>query len=154
MQRRDIRGSVDRSQAPAVARPPGPTAETAFAPPALNAAWRRVQANGGGPGGDGETIAVFAARLHPPIATLPGALVPLRDRRMSDASFAYRPGRSVAQALAAARAEVARGRRVVVDADIARFFDNVPHGPLLAELGIWLDDPRLIAVIALWLRSF
>jgi group II intron reverse transcriptase/maturase len=173
------------------------TPEAAFAPAALHDAWRRVRANGGGPGGDGDTIDSFARQLDRRLAALaadlasgryrPGplrrvaiakpaggkrelaipclrdrvaqtallnALTPQLDHRMSETSFAYRPGRSVAQALAAARTQVAQGRRIVVDADIAGFFDNVPHAPLLAELGIWLDDPRLLALIGLWLRGF
>lgn len=175
----------------------GLTPEAAFTPAALHDAWHRVRANGGGPGGDGETIDGFGQQLDRHLSALaadlasgryrPGplrrvaiakptggqrdlaipclrdrvaqtallnALTPRLDHRMSETSFAYRPGRSVPQALAAARTHVAQGRATVVDADIAGFFDNVPHAPLLAELGIWLDDPRLLALVGLWLRGF
>lgn len=82
------------------------------------------------------------------------AIVPAIDLRMADESFAYRPGRSVAQALARARALVAAGHCWALDADIERFFDSVPHKPLLVALTAWIDEPRLLALIALWLRSF
>ena len=82
------------------------------------------------------------------------ALMPALDRRMADESFAYRPGRSVAQALDLARRLIGGGLAFIVDADIERFFDSVPHRPLISELAIWLDDPRMLALIALWLRSF
>jgi CRISPR-associated protein Cas1 len=81
-------------------------------------------------------------------------LTPILDGRMANESFAYRPGRSVAQALALARAMIGRGLAWVVDADIERLFDSVPHGPLLHDLTIWLDDPSLLGLIALWLRVF
>ena len=40
------------------------------------------------------------------------------------------------------------------DADIAAFFDNVCHGRLMDDLGIWLDDARLRFLIRQWLRGF
>lgn len=82
------------------------------------------------------------------------ALGPSLDARMAEESFAYRPGRSVAQALTMARALIARGFHWIVDADIKRFFDNVPHRPLLNELAIWLDDPKILGLIDAWLKSF
>ena len=75
------------------------------------------------------------------------------DPEMSDLSFAYRPGRSVAKALARARL-FARRRPWVVDADIEAFFDSVPHGPLIAELPKWVDDAGLRRLIAVWVRGF
>ena len=82
------------------------------------------------------------------------ALTPALDARMADESFAYRPGRSVAQALAVARSAIAGGYSWIVDADIERFFDSIPHRPLLRELTIWLDDCRFLGLIGLWLRAF
>lgn len=82
------------------------------------------------------------------------AIAPGLDARMADESFAYRPGRSVAQALALARALLAQGLAWIVDADIEEFFGSVPHRPLLHELTIWLNDPKLLALIGVWLQAF
>jgi CRISPR-associated protein Cas1 len=173
------------------------TFAAATAQETLRAAWRKVRANGGGPGGDGVTLEHFARDLERHLARLAGelatgryrpgqlrcyripkssvgyrelavppiidrvaqtavmlALVPLLDARMADESFAYRPGRSVDQALARARKLIVQGLVWIVDADIERFFDSVPHQTLIQELAIWLDDPRLLALIGLWLRSW
>ena len=75
------------------------------------------------------------------------------DARMNPDSFGYRPGRSVDQALARLRAH-ARGQRYVLDADIHAFFDRVPHDRLMDELGIWIADPRVRALLALWIAGF
>lgn len=171
--------------------------DAVLAPELLAEAWRKVRSNGGGPGGDGETLEAFARRLDRRLAGLaadlrssayrpgplrhvaipkPGggerrlaippvvdrvaqtalllAIVPHLDRRMAEESFAYRPGRSVAQALALARGIVAGGGRFVLDADIERFFDSVPHRPLLSDLAIWLEDARLISLVAMWLSAW
>lgn len=81
-------------------------------------------------------------------------LTPVLDRRMSEASFGYRPWRGVAGALAAARAAAQDGRAWVVDADIASFFDSVCHRRLMQDLCFWIDDERILGVFALWLKSF
>nr|WP_294546835.1 reverse transcriptase domain-containing protein [uncultured Rhodopila sp.] len=81
------------------------------------------------------------------------ALTPAIDARMHAASFAYRPGRGVRDAVAAARAHVAAGRVHVVRVDIVRCFETVLHGRLLAELPRWIDDPLLRAAAVHWVRS-
>jgi len=82
------------------------------------------------------------------------ALSAALDRRMNGSSFGYRPARSVAGALARLRELAAKGDGWVLDADIERFFDRVPHGALLDELEIWTGDGRLVALVGLWLRGF
>lgn len=172
--------------------------DAATSVPALTEAWIKTLRKGGGPGGDGETIAAFARQAEFRIARLahelqadlyrPGPLrrvsVPKRsgagmrvlsipcvvDRiaqrataavltatlepQFSDASFAYRPGRSVEQAVARVDLLRRQGFTWVVDADIKGFFDNVPHCPLRARLATSGIDPRLIDLIDLWLDSF
>lgn len=76
------------------------------------------------------------------------------DPRMSGSSFGYRPARSVPQALCQVRALIARGHCWVVDADIMAFFDTVDHGRLRDDLAIWIDDPKVIRLIGLWLNGF
>jgi CRISPR-associated protein Cas1 len=77
------------------------------------------------------------------------------DARMAAGSFGYRPGRGVETAIAALRAAHRAGRVWSLDADIQAFFDEAPHRKIEAELRRWIgDEPRLRAVIRLWLRSF
>lgn len=75
------------------------------------------------------------------------------DRRQSAASFGYRPARSVAQALDRLR-QLAPRHAHVLDADIRRFFDEVPHGPLIDDLGLWIEDARMVALIGQWLDGW
>jgi CRISPR-associated protein Cas1 len=75
------------------------------------------------------------------------------DARMSARSFGYRPARSVPLALSALR-RAASGRPWTLDADIAKFFDRVPHEALLDDLAIWTGDARLVRLVALWLKGF
>jgi len=52
------------------------------------------------------------------------------DGTFSASSFGFRPGRSAHQAVAAAQAFIASGRRVVVDIDIEKFLDVESYCPL------------------------
>lgn len=76
------------------------------------------------------------------------------DHRMSEGSWAYRSGRGVPQALAAVRKGFDNGLVWVVDADIEKYFDRVPHDRLMGELAIWIDDERLLRLFRRWLHSF
>jgi CRISPR-associated protein Cas1 len=76
------------------------------------------------------------------------------EERQSRTSHGYRRGRGVATAIADLVAALAGGRWFVVDLDISAYFDSVPHRRLLAELAIWIDDPAVVRLVALWLRSF
>jgi len=77
-------------------------------------------------------------------------LLPALDRKMSSSSFGYRPRRSVAMALGAAR----KGTGWTLDADIRRFFDEVSHRPLRRALPDWISCSETRKLIALWLRGF
>jgi CRISPR-associated protein Cas1 len=68
-------------------------------------------------------------------------------------SFAYRPGRSVKQALAAVRILHDRGYHHVVDADIKAYFDNVPHLPLLSRLALHVNERPFLDLVRAWLES-
>ena len=78
-------------------------------------------------------------------------LTPLLEPAMSPASFGYRPGLGVADAVARV-VELRRENRIwVLESDIARFFETVPHPPLLALLEARAGDPRLTEMVASWL---
>lgn len=81
-------------------------------------------------------------------------LGPALDRLMEPSSFAYRPGRSVAQAISRIASLRRDGYRFVVDGDIRAYFDNIPHEPLIDLLDRVVSSPRLVDLIALWLESY
>jgi len=81
-------------------------------------------------------------------------LQPRLEREFEDASYGYRPGRSVNMAVERVSALQRQGFGWVVDADIDAFFDHVPHGPMRAALDAVIDDDALLDLVDLWLESF
>ena len=80
-------------------------------------------------------------------------LGPRLDPAMSEASFGYRPGLGVADAVARI-IELRRDSRVwVLESDVARFFETIPHPRLLDLIEARTADPRLTDLIALWLAQ-
>lgn len=71
----------------------------------------------------------------------------------SDASYAYRPGRSVGKALRAIERLRDRGFRWVVDADINDYFDNIDHGLLIRMVRKKVEEPHILRLISLWLKA-
>ncbi|MEQ8817872.1 MAG: CRISPR-associated endonuclease Cas1 [Thalassobaculum sp.] len=84
-------------------------------------------------------------------------LTPIVEPELDDASYAYRPGRSVKQAVQAIARYRQDGFTHVVEGDIERYFDRVPHATLLEKLEILLSGHRggdlLLDLIALWLEA-
>ncbi len=80
-------------------------------------------------------------------------LTPLFDPGFSDASYGFRPGRSAHQAVLAARAHVAAGRRFVVDLDLEKFFDRVNHDVLMARVARKVGDKRVLRLIRRYLQA-
>lgn len=56
------------------------------------------------------------------------------DSTFSPSSFAYRPGRSIMDAILAALNHFERGGNWMIDADIRNFFDSVDHRILLSKI--------------------
>ncbi|WP_119157600.1 CRISPR-associated endonuclease Cas1 [Caldimonas tepidiphila] len=103
--------------------------------------------------GGTRTLAIPAVRdrvLQTAVARQMGALL---DPGFDAASFGYRPGRSVAQAIARVAACRDAGLQQVVDADIESFFDRIDHARLLQALRERLPDEGLCALVSLWLGA-
>lgn len=80
-------------------------------------------------------------------------LAALLEPQFEADSFAYRPGRSVRQAVDRVAALRRQGFTHVVDGDIRAYFDSVPHGPLLAKLAAHGAESRVVELVALWLDA-
>ena len=80
-------------------------------------------------------------------------LTPLLDPQFEDESFAYRPGRSVRDAIERVVAARDEGFDHVVDADIHLFFDEIPHDALVQRLAALLPDGSLLPLVRQWLAT-
>ena len=80
-------------------------------------------------------------------------LQPLIDPSFSEHSHGFRPGRRAHDAVKAAGAYVQSGKRVVVDVDLAKFFDRVNHDILIDRLNRRIDDAGVIRLIRAYLNA-
>lgn len=80
-------------------------------------------------------------------------LQPLLDPHFSEHSYGYRPGRGAQDAVLAAQTCVQAGRRVVVDVDLAKFFDRVNHDILIDRLQKRIGDAGVIRLVRAYLTS-
>lgn len=78
---------------------------------------------------------------------------PLFEAAFEEESFAYRPGRSVQQAVARVSQLRRDGFGWVVDGDIERFFETVPHGPMLERLSEHVEDAGVLDLVGQWLAA-
>lgn len=82
-----------------------------------------------------------------------GALEPTYEPTFHPSSHGFRPGRSCQTAIAEARGYVEEGHHVVVDIDLAKFFDRVHHQRLMARLALRVSDKRLLRLIGRMLKA-
>ena len=80
-------------------------------------------------------------------------LQPLIDPAFSEHSHGFRPGRRAHDAVKAARKFVQSGKRVVVDVDLAQFFDRVNHDILIDRLKKRTDDAGVIRLVRAYLNA-
>ncbi len=82
-----------------------------------------------------------------------GVLESRAEALFHEDSYAYRPGRGAPQALAKTRERIRCGLDWLVDADIRRFFDSIPHGPLIKRLRAFIRDKSAMRLIEAWLAQ-
>lgn len=75
------------------------------------------------------------------------------DGTFSEHSYGFRPGRSAHQAIAKAQQCVLSGYGVVVDIDLASFFDRIHHDRLMSRLAKDIEDKRLLLLIRRYLQA-
>src|SRR5512133_391635 len=72
---------------------------------------------------------------------------------LDPAAYGYRPGRSGTDAIKAVHALLCRGYTNVVDADLSRYFDTIPHRELMRSVTRRIVDRNVLRLIKLWLTA-
>ena len=68
-------------------------------------------------------------------------------------AYGYRPRRSALDAVKEAHRLICRGHTDVVDADLSKYFDTIPHADLLRSVARRIVDRQVLRLIKLWLKA-
>jgi RNA-directed DNA polymerase len=79
------------------------------------------------------------------------ALEPIFEADLEDCAYGYRPKRSALDAVKATHRLIRRGFADVVDADLSKYFDTIPHRELMQSVARRICDPHVLRLIKLWL---
>ncbi len=80
-------------------------------------------------------------------------LEPIFEADFEDCSHGFRPGRSAHDALRIIQQHLKGGQTAVYDADLASYFDSIPHDKLIACVRMRVVDGSVVGLIRQWLRA-
>jgi len=78
---------------------------------------------------------------------------PIFEREFLPISYGFRPERSAKDALREVDVALKEGLSWVVDADLANYFDSIPHEPLMDQIGEYISDGKVLALIRSFLKQ-
>jgi RNA-directed DNA polymerase len=81
------------------------------------------------------------------------AIEPIFEVAFCEGSYGFRPGRGCHDALREVDRRIKEGYTFVVDADLASYFDSIPHERLMARVEEKVSDGRLLDLIRAWLDA-
>jgi RNA-directed DNA polymerase len=80
-------------------------------------------------------------------------LEPIFEADFEDTAYGYRPRRGALAAVKEVHRHLVRGNTDVVDADLSRYFDSIPHLDLLKSVARRVVDRNVLRLIKMWLRT-
>lgn len=84
---------------------------------------------------------------------LRNVLEPIFEREFHEHSYGFRPGRGCKDALRVVDESLGQGYAYVVDADLRKFFDTIPHDKLMRRVEERISDSRILRLIAAFLQQ-
>src|SRR5208283_2485596 len=80
-------------------------------------------------------------------------LEPIFEADFEDSAYGYRPRRSAVDAVKETHRLLCRGYTDVVDADLSKYFDTIPHSDLLKSVARRIVDRHVLHLIKMWLQA-
>jgi RNA-directed DNA polymerase len=78
---------------------------------------------------------------------------PIFEADLEPNAYGYRPGRSAADAIKVVHELLRQGYTDVVDADLSKYFDTIPHAELMQCVARRIVDRNILGLIKMWLKA-
>src|SRR5436190_15878327 len=105
------------------------------------------------PGGEERPLGIPTLRDRVVQTAAKLVLEPIFEADFEDSAYGHRPARGAADAIKEVHRLVCRGYTDVVDADLSKYFDTIPHSDLLKSVARRIVDRHVLRLIKLWLKA-
>jgi RNA-directed DNA polymerase len=80
-------------------------------------------------------------------------LEPIFEADFEPNAYGYRPARGALDAVQEVAASIRRGESHVVDADLSKYFDTIPHAELMKSVARRITDRKMLRLVKMWLKA-
>jgi group II intron reverse transcriptase/maturase len=91
-----------------------------------------------------DRVAQMAAKL---------VIEPIFEADFCDTSYGFRPARSAHDAIDDVAHSLNKGYDEVIDADLSKYFDTIPHAKLMIMVAERISDGAVLRLIKMWLKA-
>jgi RNA-directed DNA polymerase len=105
------------------------------------------------PGGGERPLGIPTIRDRVVTTDVKIVIEPIFEADLDDSAYGYRPKPSGTDAIKEVHRLVCRGYTDVVDADLSKYFDNIPHRDLMQCVAQRIVVRNVLALIKMWLKA-
>jgi RNA-directed DNA polymerase len=105
------------------------------------------------PGGGERPLGIPTIRDRVVQTAVKLVIEPVLEADLSPYTFGYRPRKSALDAIKVIQGALNQGYTDVVDADLSKYFDTIPHSELLKSIAARISDRNILRLLKLWLKA-
>jgi RNA-directed DNA polymerase len=105
------------------------------------------------PGGGERPLGIPTIRDRVVQTAVKLVIEPIFEADLDNSAYGYRPQRGAADAIREVHRLVCRGYSDVVDADLSKYFDTIPHAQLIQSVARRIVDRNVLTLIKMWLKA-